>query len=197
MYLHHFSCVSPPCSLTWTPAQLNLSSFRPFHVSECPSFGVGGQDWISMPHRIQWWQGCFLLSIPLTCLLFWLPLSWRFLKPPGRSPHLFWEVAPNSSLIFVSVLLFPLRIALQLKRLVSMAVFYLRHRLLWVFSATLFNLILSVLNNFVSIENYSYAIHLLFHIAYEYLEYNGFLYFASSYPYIQRTVFCFIAIRLL
>lgn len=141
-----------------------------------------------MPRRVQWWYGCLLLSVPLTRLPFWLPLSWRFLKPPGRSPDLFWEATPHSSLIFVSVLLFPVRIGLQLMRSVSIAILYLRHRLLWVFSATLSNLILPVLNNFISIANYSYAIHLLFQIAYEYLEYNGFLYFASSYPYIQRTV---------
>lgn len=203
VYLHHFSHVSPPHSRSSSPAQLSLGSFDhsmflivPYGVLQ-HAVRVGGQDWISMPRRVQWWYGCLLLAIPLTCLPFWLPLSWHFLKPPGRSPDLFWEAAPNSSLIFVSVLLFPVRIALQAMHSVSIAILYLRHRLLWVSSATLFSLILPVLNNSISIANYSYAVHLLFQIAYEYLEHNGFLYFASSYPYIQRTLFCFIAVRFL
>lgn len=54
----------------------------------------------------------------------------------------------------------------------SVAVLYLGHRLLWVFSAALFSLILPVLNNFVSSASCSYALHLFFQRACEYLEYN-------------------------
>lgn len=89
------------------------------------------------------------------------------LKLLGGSPASSCEVTPNLNLIFV--LLFPARITWQLLLLVSVLTLYLRHRLhvLWVFSATFFNLILPVLNNFVSIANYSCAIHLHFQIAYE------------------------------